>query len=98
MASGAIDNFELRGGDFLLCAWSGHLGVAGAALATSFATWPGPQTSSNMLPFAAAMPYCTANCTKLHETALSLSLHVFDVASMFATTTVFMVMWGVRGG
>ena len=29
------------GGDFLLCAWPGHLGVAGAALATSFATWWG---------------------------------------------------------
>lgn len=28
-----------RGGDFLLCAWPGHLGIAGAALATSFATW-----------------------------------------------------------
>ncbi|CAJ1382517.1 unnamed protein product [Effrenium voratum] len=26
-------------GDFLLCAWPCHLGVAGAALATSFATW-----------------------------------------------------------
>ena len=48
VASGGVDDFELRGGDFLLCAWPGHLGVAGAALATSFATWPGPQTSSKM--------------------------------------------------
>ena len=30
---------KIRGGDFLLCAWPGHLGIAGAALATSFATW-----------------------------------------------------------